>query len=399
MNIVVLGGAGDMGRHIVQDLMDHSDAQVTIADYRLAAAQRLARRFGARAQAVFVDAANRDSLRLALRDADVAVGAVGPFYRFAPKMAWAAIENGVHYVDICDDYGPIETLFEFDAVARRQGVTLITGLGWTPGLSNVLARLGADRLDTVDEIRIAWVGGAADSQGLAVIQHVLYAITGDVPTYVDGEWTRVPAMSGREVVTFPDPLGAIEVFHTGHPEPLTIPRTIPVRTVSVKGALTPAWNNRLGALLVRWGLTRTEKRIDALARWIHRIEGVFRAGGIPLSGLRVDVNGERAGERVVCSFLVADKMGRLTGIPAAVGALMLAHGELQQPGVYAPEAIIPPEPFLQALAARGIQVIEEETRPEAQVAEPPGVEPEGEFADESEHHGEAGDTEGSQLDS
>jgi len=374
MNIIVLGGAGDMGRYIVQDLIEYSDAQVVIADYRLGAAQRLAKRFDSRARAIFVDANNRDSLRLALRGADVAVGAIGPFYRFAPRMAWAAIESGVHYVDICDDYGPIETLFEFDAVARQQGVTLITGLGWTPGLSNVLARLGADRLDTVDEIHIAWVGSAADSQGLAVIKHVLYAITGDVPTYMDGRWTQVPAMSGREVVEFPEPLGAIEVFHTGHPEPLTIPRTIPVRTVSLKGALTPTWNNRLGALLVRWGLTRTEQRIDSLARLIHRIEGVFRTGGIPMSGLRVEIIGERAGERIVHSFLVADKMGRLTGIPAAIGALMLAQGEIQQPGVFAPEAIIRPEPFLKALALRGIQVIEREGPAERRAVEEPSPE-------------------------
>lgn len=372
MNIVVLGGAGDMGRHIVQDLIEHSDAGVIIADYQLSKAQALARRFGERAQGVFVDASNRDSLLLALRDADVAVGAVGPFYRFGPRMAWAALESHVNYVDICDDYSPVETLYEFDAVARNLGVTVITGLGWTPGLSNVLARHGANRLDQADEIHIAWVGGAADSQGLAVVKHVLYAVSGRVPTYRDARWVKVPALSEPEVVEFPEPLGEIEVFHVGHPEPITIPRTIPAWTVSLKGALTPRWNNRLAAVLVRLGATTTASRIDRVSRLIHRLEGVLGSGGVALSAVRVDVIGTRGSEHVRLTYTAADHMGRLTGIPASVGALMLARGEITEPGVFAPEAIVDPVPFLAALAERGIQITEHEAViPEAVAEEMP----------------------------
>jgi len=372
VNIVVLGGAGDMGSHIVRDLIEHSDAQVTIADYRLTEARALAREMGERAQAVFVDASNRDSLLLVLRGANVAIGAVGPFYRFATKMAWAALESHVNYVDICDDFGPLDTLFEFDAIARKEGITIITGLGWTPGLSNVLARHGNDHLDQADEIRIAWVGGAADSQGLAVVQHVLRSVSGRVPTYRDGRWVKVLALSEPEVVTFPEPLGEIEVVYIGHPEPMTIPRTIPVWTVSLKGALTPKWNNRLAGLLVRMGLTSSLDRIDRTSRLIHRLEGVLGAGGVALSGLRVDVIGSRDGQQVTRTYAAADHMGRLTGIPAAVGALMLARGEIAEPGVFAPEAIIDPVSFLDALAERGISIIEQENVvPEAVPEEAP----------------------------
>lgn len=361
VNIVVLGGAGDMGSHVVNNIIEYSGAQVTIADYGLAEAQALARKIGERARSIFVDASNRDSLLLALRDADVAVGAIGPFYRFAHKMAWAALESQVPYVDICDDHGPIDILFEFDAVARRAGVTMITGLGWTPGLSNILARHGANQLDRVEEVHIAWAGSAADSAGLAVVKHVLYAVSGQVPTYRNGEWVKVPALSDGERVNFPEPLGEIEVFHVGHPEPLTIPKSIPAGSVSLKGALTPAWNNSLAGWLVRRGLTSTRKRIDRTSRLIHRFERLLGASGIPRSGLRVDVSGIRRGERVTLSYSAVDKMSRLTALPAALGAIMLARGEIEQPGVFAPEAIIEPQPFLDRLADYGIDVVEEET--------------------------------------
>jgi saccharopine dehydrogenase-like NADP-dependent oxidoreductase len=352
MNIVVLGGCGDMGSAVVRELLAHSEATVTIADYRLQRAEEL----GERVRAAFVDANDPVSLLSVLEGADAAVGCIGPFYAFAAKMARAAVEAGVDYVDICDDYGPIEKLFALDEAAKQAEVTVITGLGWTPGITNILARRGAEELDEVEEIKISWAGGAADSTGLAVIMHVFYAVTGDVPTYRDGAWVEVPAGSEGEVVEFPAPLGWIRVFHCGHPEPLTIPRYIKARTVSLKGALTPDWNNKLADLFARLGLIGTPAKNDRMARIIHAIEGIFRVGGIAASGARVDVRGRKDGKQRTISYAVADKMRRLTGIPTALGAQMLAEGRIEEKGVFAPEGCIAPQPFLAELCGRGIEI-------------------------------------------
>jgi saccharopine dehydrogenase-like NADP-dependent oxidoreductase len=303
-----------------------------------------------------VDANDPASLVSVLKGANAAVGCIGPFYYFAVKMARAAVEAGVDYVDICDDYGPIEELFALDEAAKQAGVTVITGLGWTPGITNILAKRGAEELDEVEDIKISWAGGAADSTGLAVIMHVFYAVTGNVPTYRDGAWVEVPAGSESEVVEFPAPLGRIKVFHCGHPEPLTIPRYIKANTVSLKGSLTPDWNNKLADLFARLGLIGTPAKNDRMARIIHSIEGIFRVGGIAASGARVDVRGRKDGQQRTISYGVADKMGRLTAIPAAIGAQLLAEGRIEAKGVFAPEGCIAPQPFLAELSKRGIEV-------------------------------------------
>jgi len=56
MKIIVLGGCGDMGSYVVRDLLEYSDTEVTIADYRLNVARGFADELGKRVQAVFVDA-------------------------------------------------------------------------------------------------------------------------------------------------------------------------------------------------------------------------------------------------------------------------------------------------------------------------------------------------------
>lgn len=202
------------------------------------------------------------------------------------------------------------------------------------------------------------MGGAQDSQGLAVVKHLFYAITGDVPSYRDGKRIKVPAASGKEMVDFPPPLGKVEVFHSGHPEPLTLPRYLPLRTVTLKGGLTPRWNNRLGEFLVKLGLTSTPQRIDRLSTVIHATEKWLGAGGIPMSGVRVVAKGQKDGQAKTLTYTACDRMGRLTGIPASIGALMLARGEITQRGVFAPEGVVDTERFFPELARRGIQVQE-----------------------------------------
>lgn len=358
MRIVVLGGCGDMGSFVVRDLMAHSDAHVTIADYRRGAAEHLADGLGDRANAAFVDADDPESLVEALAGADGAVGCIGPFYRYAPILTRAAIRAGVPYVDICDDWGPMDELASMDDDARAAGVTVINGLGWTPGLTNLMAKKAAAQLEEVAEVRMYWAGGAADSQGLAVVMHLLYALTGDVPTVRGGRRIMVPAGSGRELVDFPAPLGAVEVFHCGHPETLTVPRVIAADTVFLKGGLTPRWNNWLATALVKLGLTRSHRSITRVSRITHRLEGVVGLGSVPQSGARVDVVGRRGADHVKVSYGVTDKMGRLTGIPAAVGAMALAQGEVAVPGVHAPEDILEPDRIFEPLEVRGIHIVE-----------------------------------------
>jgi lysine 6-dehydrogenase len=48
----------------------------------------------------------------------------------------------------------------------------------------------------------------------------------------------------------------------------------------------------------------------------------------------------------------------MTGIPASIGAQLLAHGEGRGIGVLAPEAAFEPARFISELARRGIRVEE-----------------------------------------
>ena len=75
--------------------------------------------------------------------------------------------------------------------------------------------------------------------GPAIIDHYFHAITDMVTAYRDGEWVKVPALSEPECFEFPSPIGAWEVAHVGHPEPVTIPATSRSATCTTRAAFGP----------------------------------------------------------------------------------------------------------------------------------------------------------------
>ncbi len=363
MKIIVLGGAGDMASRAVRELAAEPDVSaVTVADYNIAAAERLAAELGDKVTATWVDANEYGTLVELIRGHDAAVSGIGPFYRYEALAAQAAIDARVPYVSLCDDYDGAQAALGLDEQAKAAGVTVLTGLGWTPGLSNVLARRAAEQLDQVDAINVAWGSSASDSEGYAVILHTMHIFTGDVPSFLYGRAVDVPAGSDRERVLFPPPVGEVNCYHVGHPEPVTLPRRYPgVQTVTLKGGLSEQPLNELARLLAKLRLTDTPAKLDVMGQIIKATLPLLSKLGQPenpCSAVRVDVRGKKDGAERQISYAAAAHMAELTALPLAVGALMLARGKVKQPGVVAPEDCIAPEPFLAELGRRGVQVVE-----------------------------------------
>ena len=361
MRIVVLGGAGDMASRAVRELAAEPEVTaVTVADLNLEGAQRLAAELGDKVTAVWVDANDHTALVEVIRGHDSAASGIGPFYRYEVRVARAAIEAEVPYVSLCDDYDAAQAVLELDGEARAAGVTVLTGLGWTPGLSNMLARKGAEQFDLVDEINVAWGSSASDSEGYAVILHTLHIFSGLVPSFQKGRLFNIPAGSGKEGILFPPPVGRVNCYHVGHPEPVTLPRFLPgVRTVTLKGGLSEQPLNDLAIWLARLRLTDTPAKKDVLGQIIKAaLPFLSKLGQAeePCSAVRVDVGGWADGVYRQVSYGAAAHMPELTGLPLAIGARMLARGDVHMPGVIAPEACLEPEVFLAELERRGVAV-------------------------------------------
>jgi len=368
MRAFVMGGAGGMGQGVARDLIKQEAITGVVLGDLFPDPERLAPKLrdSEKVTLVKMDINDHEAMVNAFKEVDVAINCAGPFYKTAVPVAKAAVEARVNYIDICDDYEGTQVLFEseIDQMAKKAGITVLTGMGSDPGTNNVLVKYYADRLDSVEEIYLYWVVAIAELSG-AAWDHSLHMTLGKVPQYIDGELVHVEG--GTDVVAeeFLQPLGTCHVRYVGHPQPLTIPRYIKgVKNVIIKGGLIPLWVDELikeqketgflskepleinGATVVPYDLT--------LKLWEKIPEG--RDKGPQASGLKVIVKGERDGKKVTYTADMVGRMAPGTGIPASIAALMMNDGHVTEKGVVAPEGCIDPKKFLAAFVKRGAKI-------------------------------------------
>ena len=373
MQVIVVGGAGTMGQGVARDLIKQDKiTKVTLGDI-VTDPNRLQEKLRAsdKVSLIKIDVNDHDGLVEAIKGNDVVINTAGPFYKTAVAVARAAVEAGVNYIDICDDYEAVPILFssDIDETAKKAGVTVLTGMGSDPGTNNVLVRWYADKLDQVEEIKLFWVVSIAELHG-AAWDHSLHMVTGELPQYIDGKLVHVEGGTGEETATFLDPLGTCVMRYVGHPQPITIPKYIEgVKNVIIKGALIPTWVDELIKEQRDTGFLSTEpvevkgtKVVPydlTLKMWEKIPEG--RDNGPQASGLKVIVKGIRGDNRVTYTADMVGRMAPGTGLPASIAALMMDDGYVTVKGVVAPEGCIDPEKFLSEFIKRGARIHQTET--------------------------------------
>jgi lysine 6-dehydrogenase len=362
----LLLGCGEMGEEALRDLYQYGSFNDIIVGTRTSKkAERVVKTLGGkrtRVSAVRVDACDEDALVALMKGANVVVNCVGPNYMYELPVARAAIRARVDLVDLNDEFEITCRMFELDEAAREAGITIVLGLGGCPGIDNVLVRAAANQLDEVWEVHTAWVMSGADPGGPALSQHLLYSLSGRALTYRDGKFLEVQSFQdGKERVEFPEPVGAVDVYHIGHPEPIALARSFPGATViDDKATFVPPSVNeeilRLGKTVRDGtGVNRVEGRdldvMESAALSLHRMCRNLQ-GVSPQAALRVNVKGRKKNKVKSIFFSSVGRLAPATGIPASIGALLLVDGKVNAKGVLPPEQCVDPNDFLYEILTR-----------------------------------------------
>ncbi len=151
-------GAGAMGNVAAQVVGSFKEVgSITIGDLDLTAAQSVAAACGEKARARRIDVTDHAALIEEMRQVDIVMNCVGPFFRFGVPVLQAAIEARIDYLDFCDDPEPTKSMHELYARAREANITAIIGLGASPGITSILAARAREELDETEELIVAGI--------------------------------------------------------------------------------------------------------------------------------------------------------------------------------------------------------------------------------------------------
>ncbi len=298
-------------------------------------------------------------------------------------MAWDIALDSTAAGDVVKET-PAWRQLKKDAEFREAGLVGIMGIGCDPGLSNLFARMAADRMDRVTHILIRdGDNGTVEGHKFAplwspetLIEEVLMPAT----YYENGAHRKLPPFSGKELFEFPAPLGRLPVYNVDHEESETLPTFI--GKVLGKGcdycdfkiALDDSYVEAI-QMIGMLGLSNP-KKIDVRGSKVAPRDVVAACLPDPSTlgerakgdcAIGTITKGTKDGHEVSYYMWIQlnhqETYGRYghsataysVGVPVAIASILLAQGKIKQKGVIPPE-MLDPEPWPPLLKKLGMPV-------------------------------------------
>lgn len=363
-DILIVGGYGIVGRRIAADLAQDYPDRIVVAGRSLEKATQLAAGLGHGVRARRADVDDPASIEAALEGVGVVVSCID---QREPHLLHAAIAHGLAYTDITPHLMQRRPTQAMKAEAARTGARILLGAGLAPGISNMLARLGADRVGAVESVVSNVLLSIGDVYGPASRSYIVEEIALPYSVLMDGQQQPARAFVGAARVPFPSPIGWRTAYSFPFSDQVFFPETLGARTAFARLTLNPAWLGDLMSALVRLGVPSlmrrragTQERFNRLMGWLRR-----KYTGLDWYSVVMEVRGSRG-------FVQASLIGRVQAAGTAIGAAALtralAEGEVERPGICFAEQVVPPSPFFERLAAHGlVPVLEEQPEHESLV--------------------------------
>lgn len=379
MRFLVLG-AGQQGFAAALDLARTPDVtEVVVADVDADRARRVAEHLTggpAAVRAETIDVANEPHLAGRLAGYDVVLSAVPYFLN--PRLTRAAIDARSSFCDLGGNTDVVREQEILDPEAREAGVTIVPDCGLAPGMANVLAVAGMQRLDRAEEVHIR-VGGLPlhpqpplDYMMVFSMHGLLNEYLGKATVLRNGKLATVDTLSEVEELEFPKPVGRCEAFVTlGGTSTMPWTYAGKLRTLDYKTVRYPGHAAKMALLRLLGLLEKQPVMVDGVS---ISPRSVFAAaaeprltfpGEVDVVVMRVQVLGRKGGARREILFEMLDRMDRKRGVtammrttsyPTVAAALMIARGEVPFKGAAAMERAIPAEPFLRELKRHELRI-------------------------------------------
>jgi lysine 6-dehydrogenase len=370
-------GAGRMGTVLAKDLIESCEENfVTLVNDGEQALQR-AKLFVA-SKRLFLLKKNMD---LEAERNDAVKGQDVVFSALLHKQSLAALEtavsHGVHFVDLVGE-SPLERL-KLDSEAKRKGVTAISGVGLSPGMTNVCVARAVRLLDETDNARI-FVGGVPLHPAPPLNHRIVYAFGSFLNFYEknaqllkNGKELELLPLSGVEPIAFPPDFPNMECFYTRGLSSLLVTMKEKIRgelskkTVRHRGHIQEIKTLKECGLFSGQTVSVGGREIVPRNLLEAALEPKLRLGEeTDVTLLRIIVTGRKSGKPQVHVFEMIDRfdsekkytsMAKTTAFPASIVGQMIVSGKISRNGIVFPEQILADELFLafkEGLAERGV---------------------------------------------
>ncbi len=374
MRIIVLGGAGKMGCISVQGLAnDERVDEVIIADLDMDQAKIVADTIDSPKISIHeMGIIDEEGLVRSLDGADACLNAT-TYYTNLQVME-ACLQAGVPYTDMGGLFYTTRKQLEMHDRFKSAGISAVLCMGSAPGVPNIQARYAADRLDTIESIKIfdgIKPPAPDDVRFSYAVPTIVDELTVEPMVFEDGEFVAKPPLSGFEDYWFTQPLGLLPMHLSLHSEVATLPVSFKDKGVKdcffkinywgmakemvekVRVLAEFGFDGREPVDVDGTSVVPREFMVSMLSGYVHSVTDLLAP---PKSQppdwtkeIVTEVHGTKDGKEIVYRMGTLTCKGALpTGVAPAIAAIWLGEGRVDS-GVFPPEACLDPEAFFKEL--------------------------------------------------
>lgn len=372
-------GAGKMGIVLAKDLIESDNRnKVTLVDISSKRLQK-AKEFIKSERLILLkkDVEKEKQRQDIFEGQDVALAAL--LHKHSLLALETAILKGVHFADLVGEK-PLDRL-KYDSEAKKKKVTIISGLGVSPGITNICVGRAVHLLDEVEKAMI-YVGGNPVHPKPPLNYRIVYAVESVLDFYErkalilkKGKIKEVPPLSGIESIQFPHPFSEMECFYTdglsslAHTMQGKIKGELAEKTIRHKGHAQGIKILKECGFFSRQPIKLHNTKVIPRELLEVLLDSKMKLGKErDATLLRIVVEGKKSSKPTTHIFEMIDlydsekdytSMGKTTSFPASIAAQMIASGKIAQRGSLFPEEIFQSElyqPLMDALKDRGVVV-------------------------------------------
>jgi len=372
-------GAGKMGVVLAKDLIKSgSQNLVTLVDIGRDQLEKARSSIASsRLEVLQGDMEDEEQRRKLFKGKDLVLNAL--LHRHSLPTLETAVRSAVHFVDLAGEASLAR--MSFDQEASNAGVTILSGMGLSPGITNVLVGRAVHLLDKTDKALI-FCGGNPVRPQPPLDYRIVYALDSLVNFYQrpaliirNGRVEEVSPLSEVEPIGFPPDFPDMECFFTDGLSSL-----LQTMKGKVYGDLYEKTVRHRGhaqgfRTLQDCGFFSTDPvQIGDQSVVPRQVSEALLGERMKLGEekdvtlLRILVAGERSGVSQTHTFALVDygdpgekitSMGRTTSFPASIAAQMIVSGQVTTRGVVFPERIFEQDlfpAFMEGLRKRGVVI-------------------------------------------
>ncbi len=227
--IIVLGANGLVGSGILKTLLLKTNYSIIACGRNESKLKALTNEIKSdKLKTMILDVTDSQALQTVCNEAQLIINCVGPYLKHGADIATATLAANASYIDFANEQSHYNRLQRLDKTAKKKNLVLLTGAGFMPGISSILAMLANTKINELKSIELYYVQKRyrEPEKGLGSYMSAILESNFNTVSFENGQLIPMQLGKKKKSCIMPEPFGNTTFDRIPTIDSLILPKTL-----------------------------------------------------------------------------------------------------------------------------------------------------------------------------